>query len=119
MGLPKPYRLKHWRHFQQVYERGRRYTGRYLVLRCFWVANATPCPIQIGIAVGKRISKKAVVRNRLKRQIRAALHPLLPELATNVQIVIGVKPGILECECEHFLRELKQLLTKAEVWNGH
>ncbi|MGB0560639.1 MAG: ribonuclease P protein component [Spirulinaceae cyanobacterium] len=125
MGLPKPYRLKHWRQFQAVYTQGRRYSGRYLTLRCLPIKSSTlesptaAQPSQIGIAVGKRISKRAVVRNRLKRQLRAALYPLLPRLVPNYYLVIGVKSGILTCEREHFLRELEQLLTKAEVWHGH
>ncbi|MEM8640945.1 MAG: ribonuclease P protein component [Cyanobacteria bacterium P01_G01_bin.54] len=125
MGLPKPYRLKHWRQFQAVYTQGRRYSGRYLTLRCLAVEppGFEPFqgdrPAQIGIAIGKRISKLAVVRNRLKRQLRAGLYPLLPGLVPNHYLVVGVKSGILECEREHFLRELETLLTKAEVWHGH
>lgn len=120
MGLPKSYRLKHWRQFQTVYGRGARYSGRYLTLRCLCLpAKAAIAPTQIGIAVGKRVSKKAVVRNRLKRRVRAIVHPLLPELQSGYQLIFSVKSGALECEYEHFLRELKQLLTKAEVWHGH
>ena len=78
-----------------------------------------PIPTRIGISIGKKVSKKAVIRNRIKRQIRAALRKLLPYISPGWQIVVVVKPEATECQYEHFLRELKQLLVKAEVINGH
>ncbi|MEC4853663.1 MAG: ribonuclease P protein component, partial [Jaaginema sp. PMC 1079.18] len=71
------------------------------------------------ISIGKKVSKKAVVRNRIKRQIRAAVRQYLPHLEPGWKIVVVVKSEAQTCEYEHFLRELKQLLTQAEVWHGH
>lgn len=76
-------------------------------------------PTRIGISISQKVSKKAVVRNRIKRQIRAALRQLLPRLTPGWQLVIVVRPGAQECEYGQFLRELKQLLAEAEVLNGH
>jgi ribonuclease P protein component len=117
VGLPAPYRLKHWRAFERVYKQGRRYHGRYLTLTC--LAIAPLATTQIGIAVGKRVSKKAVERNRLKRRVREAFRELLPQLKRGYHLVVNVKTAARECEYEHFLRELEQLLMKAEVWDGH
>lgn len=129
--LPRQNRLKHWRDFQTVYEQGKCHYGRSLVVRVLLDSDSSaPCPVtftpsplmgimKIGIVIGKKVSKKAVVRNRIKRQIRAALRELLPQMNRGGKIVIGVKPQARECEYEHFLRELKQLLIKAEVLHGH
>jgi len=59
-----------------------------------------------------------VVRNRIKRRIRAALRQLIPELLPGWLVVITVRPSAVECCYEDFLQELKQLLTKAEVLDG-
>ncbi|MDB9313454.1 ribonuclease P protein component [Spirulina sp. CS-785/01] len=121
MGLPKLNRLKHWRDFQRVYKQGTCHHGRYLVLRK-WSTDQDSfglTPPQIGIVVGKKVSKKATLRNRIKRQIRAILQDFLPSLKPGQKLIIGVKPKARECEYEHFLRELEQLLRKAEVLNGH
>ncbi|MDB9493909.1 ribonuclease P protein component [Spirulina major CS-329] len=118
MGLANCNRLKHRREFQAVYERGDRIHGRYLTVRYL----PMPCPEappKIGITVGKRVSKKAVVRNRIKRQIRAIFRQILPQIVPGHCLVVNVKPQAMTCEYEHFLRELKQLLTKAEVWHGY
>jgi len=118
MGLARANRLKGWRDFQAVYERGDRHHGRYLTLRCFQ-GIPPDAPPQMGIAVGKRVSKKAVVRNQIKRRLRLALRHLLPQINGGYQLVINVKPGAISCEYEHFLRELEQLLIRTEAWHGY
>lgn len=82
---------------------------------------ASVTPPRIGISISTKVSKKAVIRNRLKRQIAAALYELLPKLAPEWRLVVVVKPTAAQQECgsKQFLQELEQLLVKAEVINGH
>lgn len=134
MALPKAHRLKHWRDFQAVYQKGIRRYGRYLTLRGLPQRTHTvdaptretlkspdedKPPTRIGISISQKVSKKAVVRNRIKRLLRVALRQLLPQLAPGWRLVVGVRPGAEECEYAQFLRELEQLLADAEVLNGH
>jgi ribonuclease P protein component len=74
---------------------------------------------RFGISISQKVSKKAVIRNRIKRQIRSAIRELLPHLSPGWKVVIVVRPSAVECKYEHFLRELKQLLVKAKIVNGH
>ncbi|MGH2412643.1 MAG: ribonuclease P protein component, partial [Microcystaceae cyanobacterium] len=76
-------------------------------------------PTQIGISISQKVSKKAVIRNRIKRQIRAAIQTLLSYISPNWKLVVVVRPQAVECKYEHFLRELKQLFIKAGIINGH
>jgi ribonuclease P protein component len=76
-------------------------------------------PTQIGISISQRVSKQAVVRNRIKRQLRAILRQLLPYMAPGWRLIVVVKPGAAQCGYEQFLQELKQLLINAEVINGY
>jgi ribonuclease P protein component len=78
-------------------------------------------PAQIGISISTKVSKRAVVRNRLKRQIAAALYELLPKISPGWRIVVVVKPTAAEMKCvtQQFLQELEQLLEQAEVFYGH
>jgi ribonuclease P protein component len=78
-------------------------------------------PTKIGISISTKVSKRAVVRNRIKRKIAAALQQLLPEMPTGWRLVIVVKTIAAEQECvsQQFLQELKQLLVQAEVLNGY
>ncbi|MEQ9483212.1 ribonuclease P protein component [Coleofasciculus sp. F4-SAH-05] len=133
--LPQEHRLKHWRDFKAVYQKGIRRYGRHLTVRGLHLPRVnhedglrsdnsqvnppTPSPTRIGISVSQKVSKKAVIRNRLKRRIRAALRQLLPRLTPGWHVIVGVRPSALECEYAQFLQELEQLLVDAEVINGH
>lgn len=132
--LPQANRLRHWRDFQAVYQKGIRRSGRYMTLRGLRqggrardvltpatsapIAQGTP-PSRIGISISRKVSKKAVVRNRIKRQIRAAVRQLSPRLSPGWWLVVVVRSTALECDYAQFLRELEQLLVEAEVLNGH
>lgn len=118
MGLPQANRLKRWQDFQAVYRRGSRYNSTHLVLRAVPIPGGVAAT-QVGIAVSQKVSKKAVVRNRIKRQVRATIRALLPQFEPGWKAIITVRPQAVECKSEHFLRELKQLLTKAEILHGH
>jgi ribonuclease P protein component len=76
-------------------------------------------PSRIGISVSQKVSKRAVIRNRIKRQIKAAFRQLLPRISPGWWLVVVVNPNAVQCEYEQFLRELEQLLTNAEVIDGH
>ncbi|PSB08265.1 ribonuclease P protein component [filamentous cyanobacterium CCP2] len=127
MSLPKLHRLRHRQDFSTVHHLGIKRTTPHLILRALalspskqngLVAGTIP-PTRLGISVSQKVSKRAIVRNRIKRQIQAAFRQLLPEVAAGWQLVVVVKPNAIECDYEEFLRELKQLLVNAEVLNGH
>ena len=131
MALPKANRLKQRKDFTAVYERGRRRNAPNFTLRALrrpksitiaasltaQLPEAT-CP-RIGISISRKVSKKAVVRNRLKRQIRAMFRQFLPRIADRWWIVIGVKSTAVGCDYGQILQELEQLLVQAEVLNGN
>lgn len=76
-------------------------------------------PTRTGISISLKVSKRAVVRNRIKRQIRAALRQLLPRLKFGWDLVIVVRPIAQECNYAEILQELEQLLVEAEVLDGN
>ncbi|MDH6061611.1 ribonuclease P protein component [Chrysosporum bergii ANA360D] len=133
MALPKANRLKSRKDFQAVFREGIRRHSSHFTLRALRpsvshrpsldTANSEqPLPsTQFGVSISTKVSKKAVVRNRIKRQITAALDRLLPKVSPGWRLVIVVKPTAAESECvgREFLQELEQLLVKAEVLNGH
>jgi ribonuclease P protein component len=126
LALHRSHRLKRRQDFSVVYKKGQRTTSVYLTLRVLRMplpqaeqAFAKTVPTRIGIVVSQKVSKRAVVRNRIKRQLRAIVSLLLPEFATGWDVIIAVHPQAKECEYNDFLQELKQLLVLAEVIHGH
>ena len=128
MALPKAYRLKSRQDFQAVFREGIRRHSSHFTLRALKPAlspetsSPTALPAtKTGIAISTKVSKRAVVRNKIKRQMTAALHQLLPKLAPGWRLVLIVKPTTTEtvCQTHKFLQELEQLLAQTEVLNGH
>lgn len=74
---------------------------------------------KFGISVSQKVSKKAVIRNRLKRQVKGALRALFPQISPGWLVVISLSPASSGCNYYDFLRELEQLLAEAEVIDGH
>ncbi len=123
MGLARSHRLKNRKDFVALYQNGGRYASPHLILRTLRTIATdkprTPLPTQFGISISQKVSKKAVIRNRIKRQIRQVIRELLPTISGGWKVVIVVRPGSVECNYEHFLGELKQLLVKARIINGY
>jgi len=128
--LPKVSRLRHCRDFSIVYQKGIRKNTSHLALRALRHQQSTELPqdrdnlephrpTRIGISISKKVSKGAVVRNRIKRQIRAALRQILPCISKGWDIVIVVKPTAQECNYDEFLQQLEKLLAQAEVLHGY
>jgi ribonuclease P protein component len=119
VSLPKPHRLRRRKDFQQVYQYGKRHQGVNLTLRSLRhlpdSASENLPATRFGISISQKVSKKAVVRNLLKRQLKSALRQLLPQTIAGWSIVIIVHPSLQGCEYVEILRELKQLLAAAEV----
>lgn len=124
--LATPNRLRKRRDFAAVYQQGTRRSTFHLTLRARPRSQdlgksapaAVNLPTRIGLSISQKVSKRAVVRNRLRRQLRAACRQLLPHLSSGWDLVITVRPGSLPCDYHQFLQELKQLLVASEVLNG-
>jgi ribonuclease P protein component len=123
VSLPQPHRLRRRQDFHAVYQRGKRRQGTYLTIVSLYYPSddrSSDLPAsRFGISIGHKFSKKAVVRNLLKRRIKASIRQLLPQIVGGWSVVIGVKATAHQCEYVEILRELKQLLTSAEVIDGH
>lgn len=121
MGLPSVHRLKHRNDFKAVYEQGKRFSTSHLVLIALkdLTQNVPPLPTRFGLSIGQKVSKKAVIRNRIKRLLRGAIRALLADIPPGWRVVVVVRPPAVECRYEHFVQELKTLLTKAGIINGN
>lgn len=121
MALPKQYRLTSSKQFSQVYRGGKQALTKHLVVKLMPSPEKPPhqkCS-RFGITISQKVSKRAVVRNRLKRQVRAALQVLMPRLKAGLWVVVVLRSAAIECDYWQFLRELEQLFLELEVCDGH
>ena len=122
MGLPKAHRLRDRKDYRAVYEQGiRRYSPHLTLIALPAKENQnTVIPATtFGISISKKVSKKAVVRNRMKRQIKGVIRTYLQSVNPGWKVVIVVKPKAIKCKYEHFLRELEELLKQTKIINGY
>jgi ribonuclease P protein component len=123
VGLPQAYRLKNRHDYRAVYEQGFRRYSPHLTLIALAPREqpdvlAAPTT-KFGISISKKVSKKAVIRNLIKRQIKGVIRTKLLSISPGWKIIIVVKPKAIVCKYEHFLRELEELLKQAKIINGH
>jgi ribonuclease P protein component len=70
---------------------------------------------RFGIVVSKKVDKRAVVRNKIKRFFRDALIGLEKKINTKHDILIIAKKGILDKNKEENLRTLEEVLIKIKL----
>lgn len=114
--LPAQNRLRRRQDFATVYAKGDRYSGRYLRLRIY--TTNLSFASQIGIVISKKVSKSAVIRNRIKRQLRAICRQLLSQLKQGLQIVVTVSTLDGSPSYTELGNDLTKLLIEAQVLHG-
>lgn len=131
MGLPKSHRLKRRDDFSALYTKGARFKATHLTLRLMrrlhrqgaagrkMASQNEPLTTRIGISVSLKVDKRAVVRNRIRRQIQAVFRCFLPWLAPGWDLLVVAHPQAVRCDYIQFLQELEQLLVDAEVLHGY
>ena len=91
--MQRRHRLSRSRDFDAVYRQGRSVSTRFLVLYSF--ARDDDGPPRIGFAVPRGVGS-AVVRTRVKRQLREAWRARLDEIPTGRDYVLIARPGLAE-----------------------
>jgi ribonuclease P protein component len=112
VALKRALRLRKSSEFQRVRQQGRRTTSRLLTLA--WMPNDV-ARLRIGFVVSKRISKRAVDRNHLKRLLGEAIRPSLAELTPGWDIVLSAKQDMLNADLRTLEQDIPALLRRARL----
>ena len=109
--LPREKRLIKGRDFDRAYQKGKRTKTQHFNINVLPNRQALT---RVGVVVGKKISKKAIERNRAKRVFREAVRVIYDNIRPGLDIVIFVKkPNIQKLKPEALKTELKRVLEKA------
>ena len=103
-------RLRKGAEFDTVYSEGTVVSGPLVVLR--YVANECGHP-RWGFAVGKRLAKQAVVRNRTKRRLRELARIL--EGMGAFDIILTARAGALDASDTDLRLALQRAVRKAGI----
>ncbi|MCX6765195.1 MAG: ribonuclease P protein component [Candidatus Nealsonbacteria bacterium] len=107
--LPKENRLKNKKDFEKVFKNGKGFKDGLLYVK---FAGNNLKDSRFGFIVSTKVSKKAVVRNKIKRILRAALKSELKDIKKGVDAVIITSPGI---EINDLNIKIEKLLEKAKL----
>lgn len=107
-------RLKQDRDFKRIFKFGSSFYSRNLQLK---LAQKTAGKSRFGFVIGLTVSKKATVRNRLKRQVREAVRLLYKNglIKPNFDVVIKIKASLIGAEYKDIKGEVEYLLKKAGI----
>ena len=94
--------------FEQVFSSGKFVGGRSLALR--FVARGEG-PTRVGFAVGKRLDKRAVIRNRVRRRLREVLAGVVLREGYDV-VVLGRRPGLTD-DFRSLQRDARAVLARS------
>ncbi len=112
MALNRALRLRKSSEFQRVRQQGRSITSRLLILA--WASNDV-AQLRIGFVVSKRISKRAVDRNYLKRLMGEAIRPILPDLLPGWDLVFSARRDALTADLHTLEQDIPLLLRRARL----
>lgn len=106
--LPRTLRLSAQRDYTRVFRKG------VSVSTPFFSVRALPSPLsnpRIGVVVSNKISKKATVRNLLKRRLRACAYEQRHLIPTAIDIVLIAKPAIVDATFEEIQKQIVRSLS--------
>lgn len=112
--LSKSLRLIRAKDYQKVSRQGQSLVVDYLKLK--YLKNNLS-QTRTGLIVGLRISKKAVQRNKIKRQLRAIIYKLQKNLKGGYDLVLIPSPAINQIKYLQLQTTLIKLLSKASLLN--
>ena len=103
--LQRTYSLKKNAQFKYVYRRGTS-GGSHEMVMLYARSNT----LKVGFSVGKKLGC-AVVRNRIKRRLRAACAPLLPQMKPGLYVFIA-RQSAATADFDKLCRSMQYLLRK-------
>jgi len=111
LSLPKRKRLRKREDFLEAYARGEKIQGCHLVF--YVLPNNLPCN-QLGLTVSRKIGS-AVVRNRVKRKLRAIFRINDEVITVGCNIIMNAKRSAAKASFDELE---KDFLRAAKYWRG-
>ena len=105
--------LKKNREFKKVYENGKSYATRNLVIYCLNYEKGKKN--RYGLSVSKKIGN-AVVRNKLKRRLREIIRDFEKEKEfKGYDIIFIARKPVVQIDYHHLKRDVKRLYQKMNI----
>ena len=109
--MQRKFRLTRSEDFKRVRRSGKSYAHPLVVL----IVQTHDQPrVKVGVAAGRTVGT-AVHRNRAKRLLREAMRSLIPNISSNLDVILIARPGLVTATLEETRRALLTLLERAKI----
>lgn len=109
--LPRPNRIKKNTEIERVFKRGKKFKEDFLIL----IATGNNLnQARFGFIVSQKISKKAVLRNKLKRRLREIVRSKLKEFKKGRDVIVMAVPGLETKDFWEIKNTINKLFKKAK-----
>lgn len=110
--LAKQYRVSNSADYSSIYKNGRKIPGRYIIV--YLLKNDLGYN-RYGIVTSKKIGK-AVVRNKIKRRLRAIIKDNMPKVKTSFDIVLIGRHKIGGTPFDLLEKDFTIVMRKSGLW---
>ena len=108
--LSKQQRLVKASLFREAFAQKKSVVGRFMVL---WLREGEGASLRLGVVTSKKVSNRAVDRNRARRVLRDIFRRRRAEFSGDVDVVIIARRNLLDASYADVEAELLQLARKA------
>lgn len=110
--LSKKYRVTKKKDFEKVFKFGYFFSEKFISVKT--AENGLPLS-RFGFIVSLKVSKKAVIRNKTRRQLQEVIRLHLKDVKRGFDIVVMAKPEIIGKDYWEIEQALLGVLSKAEL----
>jgi ribonuclease P protein component len=110
--LPKKFRLTRKKDFEKISRKGKHFGGAFFILRT--IENGLDYS-RFGFVVSLKVSKKAVTRNKIRRQLHEMARVNFARIKNGFDALIIARPEIKEKSYQEIERALFEALEKGEL----
>ncbi|APT18505.1 ribonuclease P [Amylolactobacillus amylotrophicus DSM 20534] len=111
--MKKSYRVKSELDFQKVFDQKNSVANRGFVI--YQLKKPGQAHFRVGISVGKKVGHTAVLRNRLKRYIRATLTEVIDEIPAELDFLVIARASIRDYDMKQVRQNLLHVLKLAKI----
>jgi ribonuclease P protein component len=112
--LPKINRIKRKKDFEIIFKNGLNFKDTFLVLKVF--KNKSDFT-RFGFIISQKVSKKAVVRNKIRRRLAEIVWSEFKEIKKGLDIVIICLPGLEKEDFSELEISVNKIFKKAKILN--
>jgi ribonuclease P protein component len=115
--MTRVWRLRPRGEFERIRQNGRAWPHRFFILIVLPQPDRSTVPPRIGIAAGKKLGG-AVMRNRYKRLLRAAVRQVYVNIPNGVDVILIARAPIAEASVTQLATALVETLQRAKAWRS-